>query len=243
MTDEKQTEVKQEGRNRGRQRQNRNNNRDNIKTRRYPPPKKFTGETEDFHDIYDFGTTDQAETFTTTTKKLAVYAGRTCHEPQTMRVAIESLKPQSLEKPKPETEGDADVNKLLLIEATKGFYKKRESQRRDSELMYSVIIGQCSDAMTTKIEAMETFQAISEKSDAIGLLKLIRSAAFAYEDKKYPFIALHSSLKRYYSHFQLRNVKNDSYLDTFISNDEVVSHMGGEIGVHPTLMKYILVKK
>ena len=67
--------------------------------------------------------------------------------------------------------------------------------------MYSAIIGECSDAMITKIEAMETFKAISEKSDAIGLLKLIQPATFVYDDKKYPFIALHSSMKRYYSHF------------------------------------------
>ena len=62
--------------------------------------------------------------------------------------------------------------------------------------MYAVIIGQCFDAMTTKVESMETIKSISRKSDAIELLKLIRSAPSHTKTKKYPFIALHSSLKR-----------------------------------------------
>lgn len=126
MTYEKPTEIKQKERDRGHQRRNRNSNHDNTKTQWYPPLKKFTGETSDFDDICDFGITSQAGIFTTTNNKLAVYAGRTCIEPQTMRVAIKSLKPQSVEKRKLETKGDTDVNKLLLVEATKGFYKKRE---------------------------------------------------------------------------------------------------------------------
>ena len=49
-------------------------------------------ETEELHgEIYDIGVTNETDLFTTTTKKVASYAGRHCREPQDIRVAIEEL--------------------------------------------------------------------------------------------------------------------------------------------------------
>ena len=71
---------------------NRRKGRTRGQRNRFVQPAKFKGKTEALHSyIYDVGTSNQADLFTKTTKKIASYAGRTCKEPQDIRRSIEDI--------------------------------------------------------------------------------------------------------------------------------------------------------
>ena len=78
--------------------------------------------------------------------------------------------------------------------------------------MFSVVVGQCIDAMKSKLEGDSTYEALGVSGDVIGMLNLIRKIAYDYEAQRYPFLAVHSALNSYYDHFQKAHVTNDVYM-------------------------------
>ena len=149
MTTEKKPFIKSEGNSRYKKPQKK-------QATRSAPAKSFQGETPTLEGhTYDIGIPNQSEVFTQTTKKIASYAGRNCREAHSMRTAIENLKTPTFAKPTMDTDGDQDVNKMLLIEATNAYVKRTEHYRIDSENMFSVILGQCTDAIKAELEAID----------------------------------------------------------------------------------------
>ena len=130
---------------------------------------KFKGETNGLYgNVYNVGTTTQAEQFTETTKKLASYAGRTCKEPQDIHRAIEDLKEVTIAMPD-ERLGITDLTlKAKLYEKDIEVWSKRESlYRQNKSSMYSIALGQCLEAMKVKLEASTQFELINDDSDLI----------------------------------------------------------------------------
>ena len=97
--------------------------------------------------------------------------------------------------------------------------------------MYSVILGQCTEAMRSKLEGDDTFAGISKARDAILLLKLLRQISFNYVAKTYPFLALHTALKNYYAHHQGFYTTCDTYQESYQNHQEVVEHCGGQLDI------------
>ena len=104
----------------------------------------------------------------------------------------------------------------------------------------SVALGQCSEAMKAKLESEDTFESKSNNGDVIALLKLIRSIAFDYESKRYPFLAVYNSVRVFYSYFQKVSMTNDAYLESYQNLCDVVSHCGGDLMLHESLVEHTL---
>ena len=211
--------------------------------RRFPNTTKFKGETEALSGhIYDVSNSGQGEQFSETTKKLASYSGRTCKEPQDIRLAIEEVKEVSIPIPTERSITDTTL-KAKLYEKDIEIWSKRESlYRQNKSSLYSVALGQCSEGMRAKLEADSTFEGINTGSDLIELLKLIRKVSFAYESKKYPYLAAYNSIRSLYGNYQKNYSSVDSYLETFQNLVQVSDHCGGNFGLHSKLINDILTK-
>ena len=123
-------------------------------------------------------------------------------------------------------------------------WSKRESlYRQNKSSMFSIVLGQCSEAMKVKLESETDYKKISSKSDVIKLLKMIRNVAFAFESKRYPLLAVHTEIKGLYGNYQKSYMGCDSYMESFQNLVQVIEHCGGDFGNHPTLIKYNLKQK
>ena len=90
-------------------------------------------------------------------------------------------------------------------------WSKRESlYRQNKSLSFLVVLGQCSEAMKAKLEAESSFEAVSNNSNVIKLLKLIRNIYFAYKSKRYPYLAVYTAIKAIYGNFQRNYTCSDS---------------------------------
>ena len=103
--------------------------------------------------------------------------------------------------------------------------------------MFSVVLGQCSEAMMAKLESEKDYEKISEDSNVIKLFKLIRNVAYVYKSKRYTYLAVFSAMITFYSNYQRSYTGNDSYIETFQNLIQVVYHCKGNLGNHPTLIK------
>ena len=106
--------------------------------------------------------------------------------------------------------------KAKLYEKYIEIWLKRELlYRQNKSSMYSIALGQCSEAMKAKLEASTQFEPINDDSDLIRLLKLIRDVSFAYEYKQYPYLSVYNGVRSLYSNYQKNYTSVDNYLESF----------------------------
>ena len=70
---------------------------------------------------------------------------------------------------------EAEVAKLLLGKEIYAYVKQIQQYRQNKAKIYSVDLGQCTEAMKNRLEGEETYEDIDVKSDVICLLLLIKS--------------------------------------------------------------------
>ena len=75
----------------------------------------FKGDTADLEgNVYGIGSSNQAEIFTRTTKKIVSYAGRTYTESQDILIALKSIKEITIDRPVKESSGNDGMDTLIL---------------------------------------------------------------------------------------------------------------------------------
>jgi hypothetical protein len=94
---------------------------------------------------------------------------------------------------------------------------------------YSLIYGQCSDAMRAKLESRENHLVIKAASDSIGLLENIRTVMFQFQSQRYAPLALHEAKYRFYLFLQDRQAMCQQYHKTFKNNIDVIEYCGGVV--------------
>jgi hypothetical protein len=121
-------------------------------------------------------------------------------------------------------------------------YAKREAYLEENirTLVYSLVRGQCTDVIRTRIETLDTYFDMSSESQALKLLKAIRDIVFNFQSQKYPKHALHEALCRFFLQEQDKNITYQSYLETFQNCVDVIECCGGTIGQNKGIIKKIL---
>lgn len=246
-TDDKKPIIKQEGAPPVQQQQKRYRKRGNrhfYRKANNTQNTKLKGKTEELDGfVYDVGSMSQAQIFVDTTREIAEYTGRTLKEAQDIRMAIEDLEEITLNRPTKNRTGDDEENTAIFKIELDSYFKRLNAYRQNKATMYSIVLGQCTDAMRAKLEGDKRFNNIKVKSDVIELLKLIRSIAYDVEADSYPFMAQHAALKNYITHFQKFNTPNDVYLDNYNNLKEVLTHCGVTLGSNKILQDYTLKSK
>ena len=89
---------------------------------------------------------------------------------------------------------DEDDRKIIRKSQIDEYRKRKATYQENKEKIYSVIIGQCTDAMIAKLKGDSNLDLIEHNSDMLGLLGMIKKMAFKV-DKKICFIlcTLHSA--------------------------------------------------
>ena len=183
---------------------------------------------------------NQADLFAITTKEIAEYVGRHCKQSLDIRTAIETLAEVLIPVPADRGTSNTTFNSLMLGKGLDIYVKRVDVYNQNKAEMYSKVIGQCTDALRAKLEADANYTSYNTNGDVVSLLNLIRTLAYDYESERYPFLALHSSLKSFYAHSQKAHESNDQYRESFQGAKEVVEHCGAVLGKYKALADYII---
>ena len=81
---------------------------------------------------------------------------------------------------------DQDIYK----EQIKMYVSRRERYMENKDKLYSVIWGQCSDTIQSKLQSKSTFNDINESRNCILLLKEIKGIMYNFESQQYPVISM-----------------------------------------------------
>jgi hypothetical protein len=198
---------------------------------------KFEGKCADLKaSVYDV--LSGKDTFAKTTREIAEYVGREYDDAGEFRTGMVELRLPPLVRPAAPPD-----NSLINVELWKieiGDYQKQVvARRRNSAKVYSLILGQCSQALRNRLEASTTWAAINDGSDVIRLLQLVQTCMMQRQTRQYPLHSLWDAENHVFK-FQQRNLANNEYYDKFKDLVANAERLGSDMGAHSARVEAIL---
>ena len=82
---------------------------------------------------------------------------------------------------------------------------------------------QCTKAIKNRLKVEETYEDIDGEYNVIRILLIIKSIAYSYKSKSYPVLAIHMSLRKFYSSYQSILALCDKYFKTMTNLRDIIS--------------------
>jgi len=158
--------------------------------------------------------TKQADKYTKTIEMLKTYAGRNYSSNVTK--AITNLTRPTLTEPN----RPADPNDVFSMKIWDRKLQMYLNEERDLDehlrKLYSLIWGQCSEAMKTRLQETDRYDTVSANMDSLGLLEVIRGLVFQYRTNQHPILAMHDIKCNFYKKSHTRETTDHPRLLRFV---------------------------
>ena len=152
------------------------------------PKYKFRGEVSEMHGhVYQtFKESNDKRQFVKTTEALGRYINKTSRYSNDLKCLYTQLKNPTIEQPDDLDDKDVKDPRKLLIwsEETKEYRKRLTELENNLRNIYSVIWGQCSLSLQSKIKEHEKFEEKDDNNDCAWLLNQIKNVLFKFDSKQ-----------------------------------------------------------
>ena len=81
----------------------------------------------------------------------------------------------------------------------KEFMREETHLSQYVQQVYSLVLGQCTDAMIAQVETHPQYGTVFDDRDSIILLTIIKSIRFNFQDQNYVLQSIFESKQRFYS--------------------------------------------
>jgi hypothetical protein len=112
----------------------------------------------------------------------------------------------------------------------KEFMRDKKEIAKQTQQLYALVIGQCTDALVARVEAHPKFATVADNRDGIALLIIIKSICFNFQDQKYVPQSVFETKRRFYSLKQAQHETVAQYYERFQNQASVLEQCGGTIG-------------
>jgi hypothetical protein len=200
---------------------------------------RFEGSCDDLKGIV-YDVTSGNDTFLKTTRKIAEYVSREYSDAGEFRLAMIDMNLPGLVEPTPPT----DMANIMQLERWKmgmrNHDKDVQSRNRNKQRIYSLVLGQCSQALCNRMEAHQNWSGTDATSDIIALLTIIQVCMTLRQTRKYKTHSLFDAEARVLAYKQGKNESNHEYYEKFKDNISTAERLGSELGAHSSRIEAIL---
>ena len=187
----------------------------NQKSRPVAP--KFKGNSSDLEGyIFDCSDSRQADKYITAIKRIAQYVGAEFKYGGDIRLSIENSKRFEIPMPTATSDNDTALMKMILNRKIDIYVKHDGILDENLQKAYSLIHGQCTELLKSKLKTSANWQTVSSQYDMLGLLDAIKTIIYKFEDQKYLPLYLYHAKRNFYA-FRQGNLPNPDYLDRFMN--------------------------
>jgi hypothetical protein len=131
---------------------------------------------------------------------------------------------------KKEYEEDMVLKKMIWETSMKTYMKRKDLLESNSRSIYTIVWGQCSPMVQSKVESFDEFEAKSGDCDCVWLLKEIQGITHRFEGTRNVFISLDDAWSSYYSYRQGNKQTLHDYLKEYQGLVQVLEHYGSALG-------------
>jgi len=215
---------------------------------RPPRPAKFEGSCAELKgNVFDC-VGNMADSFVKTQEQIAIYVGGKNAYGGLMAKAVETLAEPAITAPSPPADyGDPtkvdQAAKYLWEQEVKEVIRDKRDLKRGIEQLYSLVIGQCSEAMIARVNNHSDYAKVLADRDGIGLLVIIKSICFNFHDQKYAPQSIHEAKVKFYSIRQGCFDTVTQYYEKYQNNTQVLDQCGGDISLDTGVWKMICLEQ
>ena len=153
----------------------------------------------------------------TNIKRIAEYVGTEYRQGGDIRSTVENeVAPQIPIPPEPTVPDDAEdlstAQKLIFKGQISEYIKREATLQQNMQRAYSLILGQCTELLRAKLKQSNDWALVSAAFDVLGLIRLIKSIVFKFDDQKFLPVSLHQAKQNFYS-FRQATMTNTEYLE------------------------------
>ena len=209
---------------------------------------KFHGACEALKDkIFDCSDYKQADTYATTIKRVAEYVGSQYKNGGDVRATILTESKFNIPRPIAPVVANArnptpeeQVENRLYERCLDALIKREAQLDSNIQCLYSLVIGQSTDLLQTKLRQQATWDTIETNQDGIALLALIKQVVHRFKHQKYLPLALYNAKLNLYQ-FRQGNLTNSDYLQKFNNLIDVATLYKGQL--HNDAIRDVTVRK
>jgi hypothetical protein len=133
-----------------------------------------------------------------TTKEIGKYVGRTYRHGSDARRVVQTLAMPVMIVSADPAEGAPRATELIWKKKIDEFVKRELTLEENLRTLYTLVWGQCTEVVRVRLEALDSYAAMSEEFDSLVLLKAIKAVAYNFQSQKYKPNALNESKRRLY---------------------------------------------
>lgn len=146
-----------------------------------------------------------------------------------------------LTRPTRKTGDDADeLDAEEYREEVKEYVKEKKTLSKALRSLFSVVWGQCSVSVTTRLLALEELQEWKETGQVDELLKSIRQEMMSHQHQRCAYITLFRELRNFYTYRKRENQTLHKFLEVFQVKVENIKRYGGSFGDQTVYIKELM---
>ena len=107
------------------------------------------------------------------------------------------------------------------------------------QIVFSIIWGQCSPTMQSKLQSLDAYDARSDTNDCPWILQEIKEVTHKFEGTRYICMSLHDARQQFYNCRQEQNQSLHDYLKKYRTLVEVLDHYGAPIDEDSSILEKI----
>jgi hypothetical protein len=131
------------------------------------------------------------------------------------------------------------VDQAIFSEDIRQFVKDKAAIVAAMKALYSVIWGQCSKTLGSKLKGDADYNTTSADADSLSLLKAVRAEMTGFKKRNYLSHSVHSIISKFYNIAQGKR-SNQEFYDEFNNLVAAVGECGARLGKHQTIYREVI---
>lgn len=207
----------------------------NKRTSKVSQQDAFRGDHKDLQGFtYTYDSAARANQYDKTTKKITEWVEKELTFCKDIWRVMSTLKEPDTNSWKPTApDKDKEMTKMeesLFNEEVKEYVLRKRTYENNTFKVYSIVLGQCSEAMKAKLEGQDDWEDIHEKHDLLQLLKSIKVWMLNQQSDRNPVLSTYSAIAGMFKIRQNRHEELPEFRKRFVAAKEVLEHIGVSMG-------------
>ena len=188
---------------------------------------KWFGEEEMKGSYFSYGTPGQTDIHTKTLKVVENYFGKrhSCEIADLVTTGVEAVFEDPVRPADDAPKGDWEIYKMELS------FKRaqKEAYRQDKAKAFLIIMGQCTIAMTNKLESLAEYADLKKNKDVAGLLRTIKELVYSTDKSQYEYMAMQAKMRNIHNIRMKEGENLPNYLKRFLEQQQATEALWGEL--------------
>jgi len=178
--------------------------------------------------VYTYDTAARAYQYAKTTEAIADWVQVNMRNPSDVRNLIMKLESPETKKwipKKPIDIEDEETRTMIFSGEVKKYLKRKDDFENNKSNLFGIVLGQCNDALLSKLKSTDGWDTMEKESDLLGLLKQIKVWLLNTEGSRSPTAGAYSAIQALFKIRQHKYESLEDYRKRFTAATEVLDHI------------------